>query len=67
MIVTHNGLMIRMGVQGISTLGRNTQGVRLISLKDTDSIADVTRVVAEDEEEEINGETTGRRRSCRRR
>ena len=50
MIVTQNGLMIRMGVQGISTLGRNTQGVRLISLKDSDAIADVTRVVAEDEE-----------------
>ena len=55
MIVTHNGLMIRMGVDGISTQGRNTQGVRLISLKESDKIADVSRVVIDDEEEE-NGE-----------
>ena len=49
MIVTHNGLMIRMHVRGISVLGRNTQGVRLINIKDSDSIADVTRVVLDDE------------------
>ena len=52
MIVTQNGLMIRMGVNGISTYGRNTQGVRLISLKDSDAIADVTRLIVEDNGEE---------------
>ncbi|MDX1741638.1 MAG: DNA gyrase C-terminal beta-propeller domain-containing protein, partial [Rhodothermales bacterium] len=52
MIVTHNGLLIRMHVAGISTLGRNTQGVRLIKMKPGDSIADVTRLVIEDEDEE---------------
>jgi len=51
MIVTHNGLMIRMDVAGISTLGRNTQGVRLINLKPGDAIADVTRLVVEEEVE----------------
>ena len=51
MIVTTNGLMIRMAVDRISTQGRNTQGVRLISLKDSDAIADVTRLIIEDEEE----------------
>ena len=58
MIVTHNGLMIRMGVDGISTQGRNTQGVRLISLKESDEIADVSRVIIDEEEEgtEGNGE-----------
>ncbi len=49
MIVTHNGLMIRMHVAGISTLGRNTQGVRLINLKSNDAIADVTRLVVEED------------------
>ncbi len=49
MIVTQNGLMIRMHVAGISTLGRNTQGVRLINLKSGDAIADVTRLVVEEE------------------
>lgn len=50
MIVTQHGIMIRMSVSGISTMGRNTQGVRLISLKDGDGIADVTRVVADEVE-----------------
>lgn len=50
MIVTQNGIMIRMNVHTISTLGRNTQGVRLISLKGGDAIADVTRLVIEDED-----------------
>ena len=52
MIVTQNGIMIRMNVHAISTLGRNTQGVRLISLKNGDAIADVTRLVIEDEDDE---------------
>ena len=52
MIVTQNGLMIRMGVNGISTQGRNTQGVRLISLKASDAIADVSRVIIDEEDEE---------------
>jgi len=49
MIITENGIMIRTSVDQISTMGRNTQGVRVINLKDGDSIADVTRVVIEDE------------------
>lgn len=48
MIVTQHGIMIRMSVSGISTMGRNTQGVRLISLKDGDGIADVTRLVIDE-------------------
>lgn len=58
MIVTQNGIMIRMDVGTISTLGRNTQGVRLISLKDDDEIADVARVVVEDDEDNAEAETT---------
>jgi DNA gyrase subunit A len=46
MIITQRGIMIRMNVGGISRMGRNTQGVRLISLSEGDSIADVTRVLA---------------------
>jgi len=49
MIITENGIMIRTSVDQISTMGRNTQGVRVINLKDGDSIADVTRVVIEEE------------------
>ncbi|MFW5973629.1 MAG: DNA gyrase subunit A, partial [Bacteroidota bacterium] len=51
MIVTQHGLMIRMSVDTISVMGRNTQGVRLISLRAGDGIADVTRLVIEEETE----------------
>ncbi len=51
MIVTSNGTIIRMDAGSISTLGRNTQGVRLISLRSGDAIADVTPLIVEDVEE----------------
>jgi DNA gyrase subunit A len=51
MVITENGIMIRTSVDDISTMGRNTQGVRVINLKKDDSIADVTRVVTEEDEE----------------
>jgi DNA gyrase subunit A len=55
MIITRAGQMIRMPVQGISVLGRNTQGVRLVNLELAegqllpDAVSGVTRVVSEDE------------------
>lgn len=52
MVITENGIMIRTRVEEISTMGRNTQGVRVIDLKEGDAIADVTRVVDEEEAEE---------------
>jgi DNA gyrase subunit A len=55
MIVTQHGIMIRTSVDGISTMGRNTQGVRLINLRATDGIADVTRLVIEEDELPIDG------------
>lgn len=54
MIITENGITIRMGVSDLRVMGRATQGVRLINLKDGDSIASVTRVDTEDEIEEKN-------------
>ncbi len=54
MIVTTKGFLIRQHVKDIRTAGRNTQGVRLIRLQGTDSIAAVARVLAEE-----NGETNG--------
>jgi DNA gyrase subunit A len=55
MIITRAGQMIRMPVQGISVLGRNTQGVRLVNLEQAegqllpDAVSGVTRVVSDDE------------------
>ncbi len=54
MIITENGIMIRTRVEEISTMGRNTQGVRVINLKDGDRIADVTRVLDDANEEETD-------------
>jgi len=43
-VITHNGILIRQPVKAIRTIGRNTQGVRLIRLDEGDLIADVTTV-----------------------
>ena len=51
MIITENGKVIRMGCSGIRTMGRNTQGVRIMRLDDEGNIAAVTRVANEEEEE----------------
>ena len=62
-VITTQGVLIRQQVKDIRTIGRNTQGVRLIRLDDGDSIADIT-IVAHEEPDEIeegntnNDETT---------
>ncbi len=45
------GMVIRMPVSGISVLGRNTMGVRLMKLKEGDTISAVARLVGASEEE----------------
>jgi len=52
MIMTHNGTVIRQTVNDIRIMGRNTQGVRLIRLRDDDNIADIC-IVPPYEEEQI--------------
>ena len=65
MIITKQGQMIRMPVKGISVIGRNTQGVRLVNLAVApeesgqllpDTVGGVTRVVSEDDEGGSNGD-----------
>jgi len=51
MIITRMGTAIRMHVDEVRVIGRNTQGVRLINLRDGDEISSVTRIAREDEEE----------------
>jgi len=52
MIVTRNGVIIRVPVDGIRVSGRNTQGVRVMNLDPGDTVMDIARVVEEDEEAE---------------
>lgn len=55
LIITQRGLIIRMAVADIKQAGRNTQGVKLINIRDNDSIASVS-VVAKSDEEELPAE-----------
>ena len=49
MIINKSGIAIRMSVADLRVMGRATQGVRLINLKDSDSIAAVAKVMPDDE------------------
>ena len=57
MIITKSGLTIRMAVSEIRIAGRATQGVKLINIREGDSIAAVCPV-AKSEDEEVTEETT---------
>lgn len=61
MIINKSGVAIRMGLDELRIMGRNTQGVRLINLKSNDQIAAVAKVTmdkdVEDEESEEISET----------
>jgi DNA gyrase subunit A len=56
MIINKSGIVIRIAVEQLRVMGRATQGVRLINLKDNDEIASITKV---DREEETEEETEG--------
>jgi DNA gyrase subunit A len=51
MLITKQGVAIRMPVKGIRVAGRNTQGVRLVNLDSNDLVMDVARVVPEEDDE----------------
>lgn len=55
MLITTGGVLIRMAVSDISTMGRNTQGVRLIRLNESEEefVATVAMVEKEEEKEEL--------------
>ena len=56
MIITRNGLTIRMGIDTLRVMGRATQGVKLINLREGDEIAAVAKVISEDEQQEDSTE-----------
>jgi len=49
MIINKSGIAIRMSVDDLRTMGRATQGVKLINLKDSDSIAAVAKVMKDED------------------
>jgi len=61
MIINKSGVIIRIAISELRTMGRATQGVRLITLKGDDEIASVAKIEHDEEEEaelNENGETT---------
>jgi DNA gyrase subunit A len=57
MIINKSGVAIRMGMDDLRVMGRNTQGVRMINLKNNDEIAAVAKVMMDKEVEEETEET----------
>ena len=51
MIINKSGIAIRLGVEDLRVMGRATQGVKLINIRENDSIAAVAKVMKEEEEE----------------
>jgi DNA gyrase subunit A len=58
MIITRNGITIRMHIDTIRTMGRAAQGVRLINLKNNTGIAAIARVPRSEDEDETELEGT---------
>lgn len=57
LVLTTNGKGIRLRVKDVRVVGRITQGVKLINMADSDSIASIARLVDAPEDDEENGET----------
>jgi len=51
MIITDNGIIIRLPIDQVSLMGRVTQGVRLINLKENQKVSTVTKIQKESDEE----------------
>ena len=59
MLITEKGMIIRLNTADISTIGRNTQGVRLIQLEEGDHLVSVARLAEREEDEESPGDPVG--------
>ncbi|MCK5451132.1 MAG: DNA gyrase subunit A [Candidatus Omnitrophica bacterium] len=55
MLLSQQGMVVRVSVKGVSRIGRSTQGVKIIDLKPADKLTAVANVVAQ-EEEDVAGE-----------
>ncbi|MDC1175221.1 DNA gyrase subunit A [Bacteriovoracaceae bacterium] len=52
MIITNKGQVIRTGISGISLMGRTTQGVRIIRLKEDEKVVAVEKILEDDDNED---------------
>jgi len=59
MLITEKGMIIRLNTAEISTIGRKTQGVRLIQLEEGDHLVSVARLAERADDDESLGDPTG--------
>ena len=52
MCITHNGMIVRIAADSVRQTGRNTQGVRVVNLKGTDSLVAIARIADNDGDDE---------------
>lgn len=57
MMMTANGMVIRTAINTIRSIGRNTQGVRLITLQEGDKLVSIAPVISDVKEEETSEQT----------
>ncbi len=62
MLITNGGMVIRMEISGISLMGRDTQGVRLIDLKDGERVVGLVRLVERESAVEVESERTAEKK-----
>ena len=58
MIITNEGIIIRISLENVGVYGRNTQGVKLIQVSENQTVARVTVVEKGEEEEKIEKESS---------
>ena len=54
MIINKSGIAIRLAIEDLRVMGRATQGVRLIKVRDNDSIAAVAKVMHDEDDVELD-------------
>jgi len=55
LLITEQGMIIRVPVEGIRSIGRNTQGVRVINIDENDTVVAAVKVVDKESQEDDNG------------
>ena len=58
MVITDNGKILRVPVSGFSVIGRNTQGVTLMTTEENEKVVAVARLAEKEEDELDEGEET---------
>jgi DNA gyrase subunit A len=56
MLITDGGTLVRTRVAEVSSMGRNTQGVRLINLTKDEKLIGMERIAESDEDDVVDGE-----------